>query len=185
MLNEIQKDAQLRMDKTLTTLNSTFSKIRAGRAHPSLLEQIQVDYYGTLTPISQMANINAEDARTLKVSAWEKEMVEPIEKAIISSDLGLNPTTVGQVIRIPLPALTEDRRQDLVKIVKEAAENAKIAIRNIRRDANTDFKELLKQKEISKDEAHRAEDAIQTITDQCVADVEKKLTEKQNSLLEI
>jgi len=135
MLDEIQKDAQDRMNKTIAILEEGFSKIRAGRAHPSLLEQIQVEYYGSMVPISQVSNIVAEDSRTLKVTPWEKEMVAVIEKAILTSDLGLNPQTMGQVMRIPLPPLTEERRRNLVKVVKEEAEQAKIAIRNIRRDA--------------------------------------------------
>jgi len=150
MLNEIQQDANDRMNKTIASLENAFSKIRAGRAHPSLLEQIQVDYYGSMVPISQVANISAEDSRTLKVSPWEKDMVAVVEKAIMTSDLGLNPQTVGQVMRIPLPPLTEERRRELVRVVKDEAEHAKVAIRNIRRDANSDFKELLKKKKSQK-----------------------------------
>ena len=185
MLNEIQQDANERMNKTIASLENAFSKIRAGRAHPSLLEQIQVDYYGSMVPISQVANINAEDSRTLKVSPWEKDMVAVIEKAIITSDLGLNPQTMGQVMRIPLPPLTEERRRELVRVVKDEAEHAKVAIRNIRRDANSDFKELLKEKEISEDEARKAEETIQKITDDHVKSVDNKLNEKEASLLEI
>ncbi|HIC41024.1 Ribosome recycling factor [hydrothermal vent metagenome] len=185
MLNEIQQDANERMNKTIGSLENAFSKIRAGRAHPSLLEQIQVDYYGSMVPISQVANINAEDSRTLKVSPWEKDMVAVIEKAIITSDLGLNPQTMGQVMRIPLPPLTEERRRELVRVVKDEAEHAKVAIRNIRRDANSDFKELLKEKEISEDEARKAEETIQKITDDHVKSVDNKLNEKEASLLEI
>jgi ribosome recycling factor len=165
MLNEIQQDASERMNKTLASLDSAFSKIRAGRAHPSLLEQIHVDYYGSMVPISQVANISAEDSRTLKVTPWEKDMVAVIEKAIMTSDLGLNPQTMGQVMRIPLPPLTEERRRELVRVVKDEAEQAKVAIRNIRRDANSDFKELLKEKEVSEDEARKAEDNVQKITE--------------------
>ncbi|HIM57925.1 MAG TPA: ribosome recycling factor, partial [Gammaproteobacteria bacterium] len=146
MLNEIQQDANDRMNKTIVSLENTFSRIRAGRAQPALLEQIQVDYYGSMVPISQVANISAEDSRTLKVTPWEKDMVAVIEKAIMTSDLGLNPQTVGQVMRIPLPPLTEERRRELVRVVKDEAEQTKVAIRNIRRDANSDFKELLKEK---------------------------------------
>ena len=185
MLNEIQQDANERMNKTIVSLENAFSKIRAGRAHPSLLEQIQVDYYGSMVPISQVANINAEDSRTLKVSPWEKDMVAVVEKAIMMSDLGLNPQTVGQVMRIPLPPLTEERRRELVRVVKDEAEQAKVAIRNIRRDANSDFKELLKEKEISEDESRKAEDNIQKITDDHVKLVDDKLNEKENALLEI
>ena len=185
MLNEIQQDANDRMNKTIASLENAFSKIRAGRAHPSLLEQIQVDYYGSMVPISQVANISAEDSRTLKVSPWEKDMVAVVQKAIMTSDLGLNPQTVGQVMRIPLPPLTEERRRELVRVVKDEAEHAKVAIRNIRRDANSDFKELLKEKEVSEDDARKAEDNIQKITDNHVKSVDEKLSEKENSLLEI
>jgi len=185
MLNEIQQDANDRMNKTVASLENAFSKIRAGRAHPSLLEQIQVDYYGSMVPISQVANISAEDSRTLKVSPWEKDMVAIVEKAIMMSDLGLNPQTVGQVMRIPLPPLTEERRRELVRVVKDEAEQAKVAIRNIRRDANSDFKELLKEKEVSEDDARKAEDNVQKITDDHVKSVDEKLNEKENSLLEI
>ncbi len=185
MLNEIQQDAKARMTKSLASLENDFSKIRAGRAHPSLLEQIQVDYYGSMVPISQVANISAEDSRTLKVSPWEKEMVAVVEKAIITSDLGLNPQTLGQVMRIPLPPLTEERRRKLVRIVKDEAEQTKVAVRNIRRDANSDFKELLKDKEISEDEAHKAEENIQKLTNEFIKSIDEKLDEKENSLLEI
>ena len=185
MLAEIQQDAQDRMTKSIASLDANFGKIRAGRAHPSLLEQVQVEYYGSMVPLSQVGNIVAEDSRTLKVSVWEKDMSAAVEKAIMTSDLGLNPQAMGQVIRIPLPPLTEERRRDLVKVVRDEAENAKIAIRNIRRDANSDFKDLLKEKEISEDEARKAEENIQKITDASVKEVESKLTEKENSLLEI
>jgi ribosome recycling factor len=185
MLNEIQQDAQDRMTKSIASLETNFGKIRAGRAHPSLLEQVQVEYYGSMVPLSQVGNIVAEDSRTLKVSVWEKDMSAAVEKAIMTSDLGLNPQTMGQVIRIPLPPLTEERRRDLVKVVRDEAENAKIAIRNIRRDANSDFKDLLKDKEVSEDEARKAEDNIQKITDISVKEVESKLADKENSLLEI
>lgn len=185
MLDEIQQDANERMNKSIDSLENAFSKIRAGRAHPSLLEQVQVEYYGSMVPISQVANISAEDSRTLKVSPWEKDMVAVVEKAIISSDLGLNPQTVGQVMRIPLPPLTEERRRELVRVVKDEAEQAKVAIRNIRRDANSDFKDLLKDKEISEDEARKAEENIQKITDEHVKSIDEKLAEKENSLLEM
>jgi ribosome recycling factor len=185
MLNEIQQDADERMNKSIALLENNFSKIRAGRANPSLLEQIQVDYYGSMVPISQVANISAEDSRTLKVSPWEKEMVTAIEKAIMTSDLGLNPQTVGQVMRIPLPPLTEERRRELVRVVKDEAEQAKVAVRNIRRDANSDFKELLKGKEISEDDARKAEENVQKMTDAHIKSIDDKLNEKENSLLEI
>ncbi|HIE78712.1 MAG TPA: ribosome recycling factor [Candidatus Thioglobus sp.] len=185
MLNEIQKDAEDRMNKTIAILEDSFSKIRAGRANPSLLEQVSVEYYGSIVPISQVSSVVAEDSRTLRVTPWEKDMVAPIEKAILVSDLGLNPQTMGQVLRIPFPPLTEERRRDLVRVVKEEAEHAKIAIRNIRRDANSDFKDLLKEKEISEDEARRAEENIQKITDDHVHLADEKLHHKENSLLEI
>jgi ribosome recycling factor len=185
MLNEIQNDCNTRMTKTLEALDTAFGKIRAGRAHPSLLDHVQVDYYGSLVPISQVANISAEDSRTLKVSPWEKDMVSVIEKAIITSDLGLNPTTQGQIMRIPLPPLTEERRHDLVKVVREEAENSKIAIRNIRRDNNDEIKEYLKEKEISEDEARSGEVAVQKITDEFIAKIDAKLSEKETSLIEM
>ena len=185
MINEIHNDANIRMGKSLSSLETDFSKIRAGRAHPSLLDQITVEYYGSMVPLSQVSNISAEDSRTLKVSPWEKDMVGQIEKAILTSDLGLNPNTQGQVMRIPLPPLTEERRKELVKVVRDEAENTRVAIRNIRRDAISDFRELLKEKEISEDEAHRAEDNIQKITDQHINLIDKSLTDKENSLLEI
>ena len=185
MINEIHNDANDRMNKTLASLVSDFSKIRAGRAHPSLLEQIQVEYYGTLVPISQVSNITTEDSRTLKVTPWEKDMVGPIEKAVMTSDLGLNPNSMGQVIRIPLPPLTEERRKELVRVVRDEAEHARVAVRNIRRDAISDYRELLKEKEISEDETHRAEENIQKITDQHIGLIDKSLSDKENSLLEI
>jgi ribosome recycling factor len=185
MINEIHNDANDRMNKTLASLEVDFSKIRAGRAHPSLLEQIHVEYYGTLVPISQVSNITTEDSRTLKVTPWEKDMVGPIEKAVMTSDLGLNPNSMGQVIRIPLPPLTEERRKELVRVVRDEAEHARVAVRNIRRDAISDYRELLKEKEISEDESHRAEDNIQKITDQHIELIDKSLSEKENSLLEI
>ena len=185
MVNEIHSDANNRMDKSLSSLENDFSKIRAGRAHPSLLEQITVEYYGAMVPLSQVSNISTEDSRTLKVSPWEKDMVGPIEKAIMTSDLGLNPNTQGQVLRIPLPPLTEERRKELVRVVRDEAENARVAIRNIRRDAISDFRELLKEKEISEDEAHRAEDNVQKITDQHIGLIDKALGDKESSLLEI
>ena len=185
MINEIHNDANDRMNKTLASLESDFSKIRAGRAHPSLLEHIHVEYYGTLVPISQVSNITTEDSRTLKVTPWEKDMVGPIEKAVMTSDLGLNPNSMGQVIRIPLPPLTEERRKELVRIVRDEAEHARVAVRNIRRDAISDYRELLKEKEISEDETHRAEENIQKITDQHIGLIDKSLSDKENSLLEI
>lgn len=185
MLEDIKKDARIRMDKTLDALRRELAKIRTGRAHPSLLEHVQVEYYGSDVPISQAANVTVEDARTLAVTAWDKTMVSVIEKAILTSDLGLNPNTAGNVIRIPLPPLTEERRVELGKVVHHEGENAKIAIRNIRRDANHHCKELLKDKEISEDDEHRAETEVQQITDSHVHKVDAIVAEKEKELLEI
>lgn len=185
MLADIQKDARDRMSKSLDTLRHELAKIRTGRAHPSLLEHVHVEYYGNEVPIGQAASVTVEDARTLMVTPWDKTMVQPIEKAILSSDLGLNPTTAGQVIRIPLPPLTEERRRDLGKVVHQEGENAKIAIRNIRRDANHHIKELLKEKEISEDDERRAETDIQSVTDLAVKKVDEIVAEKEQELLEI
>jgi ribosome recycling factor len=182
---EVKKDARVRMGKSLESLRHELAKIRTGRAHPSLLEHVHVDYYGSEVPISQAASVTAEDARTLSVTPWDKTMVQPIEKAILKSDLGLNPTTAGQVIRIPLPPLTEERRKELGKVVHHEGENTKIAIRNIRRDAIHHFKELLKEKEISEDEEHRAEVEVQQVTDKAVHMVDDIVAEKEKELLEI
>lgn len=185
MINDIQQDAKQRMSKTLESLVGELAKIRAGRAHPSLLDQIMVDYYGNPTPLNQVANINAQDSRTLTVAPWEKDMVAPIEKAIMSSDLGLNPATSGTNIRIPLPPLTEERRMDLVRVIKHEGENAKIAIRNVRRDANDNIKELLKEKEISEDDARKSEGVIQVTTDKNVEQVDQIIKDKEASLMEM
>ena len=185
MLNDIKKDARIRMGKTLASLRTELAKIRTGRAHPSLLEHVHVDYYGSEVPISQAANVTIEDARTLAVTAWDKTMVQPLEKAIMKSDLGLNPVTAGTIIRIPLPPLTEERRVSLGKVVHHEGENAKIAIRNIRRDGNSDFKDLLKEKDISEDEEHKAQDDIQKLTDAHVAEVDRVLAAKEAELMEI
>ena len=185
MLADIKKDAKTRMGKSLESLRHELAKIRTGRAHPSLLEHVHADYYGTEVPINQAANVSVDDARTLAVVPWDKSMVQAIEKAILSSDLGLNPTTAGQVIRIPLPPLTEERRVELGKVVHNEGENAKIAIRNIRRDANHHLKELLKDKEISEDEERRTESEIQQITDEAVNKVDEIVAEKEKDLMEI
>jgi ribosome recycling factor len=185
MISDIQQDAATRMGKSIEALKHEFSKIRTGRAHPSLLDQISVSYYGNESSLSQVANIAVEDARTLTITPWEKNMVQVIEKAILKSDLGLNPATNGMVIRIPLPSLTEERRRSLVKVVKNEAENGRVAIRNIRRDANAEVKEALKEKLISEDEAHSAEEKIQKITDQYIKEVEKLLEAKEADLLSI
>ena len=173
------------MGKSVDSLRNELIKIRTGRAHPSLLDQIMVDYYGTDTPINQVANVTVEDSRTLAVAPWEKQMVPVVEKAIINSGLGLNPATTGNLIRIPMPPLTEERRRELVKVVKADGENAKIAVRNIRRDANSDFKDLLKEKDISEDESRQAEDSVQKLTDKFVSSVDEVITVKEKELMEI
>ncbi len=185
MIKETIKDAGVRMGKSVESLKQSLVKVRTGRAHPSLLDHLVVDYYGSEVPISQVANINVEDARTLIISPWEKQMVQPIEKAIMKSDLGLNPATAGTVIRIPMPPLTEETRRTLVKVVRQDGEAAKVAIRNIRRDANGDFKSLLKEKEISEDEERDAQDEIQQLTDKYVREVDKVLEEKEADLMEL
>lgn len=185
MLADIKTDARNRMRKSLDALRHELAKIRTGRAHPSLLEHVHVDYYGTSVPINQAASVAIEDARTLTVSPWDKGMVSLIEKAILTSDLGLNPSTAGQVIRIPLPPLTEQRRVELGKVVHHEGENAKIAVRNIRRDAIHTLKELRKERVISEDDERRAETEIQTITDEAVGRVDAIVAEKEKELLEI
>lgn len=184
MLNDILKDAKIRMRKSREALQRELAKIRTGRAHPSLLEHVHVDYYGSEVPINQAANVTVEDARTLAVTAWDKNMVSVIEKAILTSDLGLNPTTAGTVIRIPLPPLTEERRVELGKVVHHEGENAKIAVRNIRRDANHHCKELLKENLISEDDERRSEIEVQQITDKYVAEIDKLVAAKEQELLE-
>ncbi|MBT8071824.1 MAG: ribosome recycling factor [Gammaproteobacteria bacterium] len=184
MIQNVQKNARIRMGKTLDSLITELAKIRTGRAHPSLLEHVHVDYYGSNVPISQAASVAIEDARTLTVTAWDKTMVKALEKAIMTSDLGLNPMTAGTTIRIPLPPLTEERRVSLGKVVHHEGENAKIAIRNIRRDANHNVKEMLKNKEISEDDDHRAEQEIQKITDEHVSRVDEIVAAKEQELLE-
>lgn len=183
MINDIQHDASSRMAKSIESLQKALTRIRTGRAHPSLLDQVSVSYYGSESPLSQVANVSVEDSRTLKVTPWEKGMVQAIEKAILSSGLGLNPATQGMVIRIPLPALTEERRRDLVKVVKNEAEQGRVAIRNIRRDANAAIKDALKEKLISEDDARQGEEKIQKLTDQFIKEVEKHLEEKEADLL--
>jgi ribosome recycling factor len=183
MINDIHQSATERMAKSIEALRHTFTKIRTGRAHPSLLDHIVVSYYGSESPLSQVANVSTEDARTLKVTPWEKNMVGAIEKAILTSDLGLNPATNGTVIRVPLPPLTEQRRKDLVKVVKGEAENTRVAIRNMRRDANTEIKEALKEKLVSEDQARDGEEKIQKLTDKFIKEVEKQFEIKEADLL--
>lgn len=184
MINEILEDAKLRMGKSVESLRLELRKLRTGRAHTSLLDHVHVEYYGAEVPLSQVANINVEDARTLTVMPWEKPMVQVIEKAIMKSDLGLNPVTAGTIIRVPLPPLTEERRKDMIRVVRHEAENGRIAIRNIRRDALGNLKELLKEKDISEDEEHRAHDSVQKLTDGFIANVDEALAEKEQELLE-
>ena len=185
MIEDIQKEALNRMNKSIEAFKTELSKIRTGRAHPSLLNHIMVDFYGSDVPIGQAANINVEDSRTLAVTPWDKSMVPIIEKAIMSSDLGLNPTTAGTVIRVPMPPLTEERRKELVKVVRELAENARIAVRNIRRDGNNDLKALSKDKDISEDDEHRGQDLVQQATNQSTDEIESLLQVKEKELMEI
>ena len=185
MIEEILEDAAERMDKTLRALRSELGKIRTGRAHPGLLEHINVNYYGTQVPLNQAANISVLDAHTLGVSPWDKNTVADIEKAILNSDLGLNPVTTGSVMRVPLPALTEERRKELTRVVRAEAEKARIALRNIRRDANHQLKEMLKEKLITEDEDRRQEERIQKSTDTHVRDIEAILRDKEQELMEI
>lgn len=185
MIDTIKKNATSRMQKSIESLKDAMSKIRTGRAHTSLLDHIKVDYYGSEMPLSQVATISVADSRTLTVQPWEKSMVQPIEKAIMSSDLGLNPATSGQLIRVPLPVLTEERRKDLTKVVRHEAEGAKVAIRNIRRDANNEIKALLKDKKVSEDDVRRGEDDIQKMTDKYIAEIDKVLAEKEKDLMAI
>lgn len=185
MIEDINKDAASRMAKSIAALQEELAKIRTGRAHTSLLDHITVDYYGNVVPLSQAATVSVSDARTLTVTPWEKTMVQAIEKAIMTSDLGLNPSTAGATIRVPLPMLTEERRKDMIKIVRHEAEGARVAIRNIRRDANGDFKSLLKDKDITEDDCRRAEDEVQKLTDKYVAEVDSVLAKKEEELMAI
>jgi len=185
MIEEIKKDADDRMGKSLEVLTSVFARIRTGRANPGLLDGIEVDYYGNSTPLNQVASITVEDARTLAISPWEKNLVPEIEKAVLKSDLGITPSSTGDLIRVPLPALTEENRKDLARQAKHEAENARIAIRNIRRDAIGDVRELVKEKEVAEDDAHRGEDDIQKLTDRRVAEVDSALNAKEADLMEV
>ncbi len=185
MINEILKDAEERMNKAVSSVEIAFKKIRTGRAHPSILDSVKVNYYGSETPLSQVANITVEDARTLGVSPWESNLVPEIEKAIMKSDLGLNPATTGNLIRIPMPALTEETRKNYFKQAKSEAENGRISIRNIRRDSNGSLKDLVKEKEISEDDDRRGQDQVQKLTDKYVALVEERLAAKEKDLMEI
>lgn len=185
MIKDIQNDARERMEKSIDALRSQMAKIRTGRAHPSLLDSITVPYYGTQTPLNQLANVGTEDSRTLTVTVYDRSAIQAVEKAIMTSDLGLNPASAGAVIRIPLPPLTEERRKDLIKLVRGEAEQGKVAVRNVRRDANSSVKALLKDKEISEDEDRQAQEAIQKITDGFVKQVDELLEHKEKELMEI
>lgn len=185
MINDIIKDAGVRMVKCTEAFEANLTKLRTGRAHPSLLEHLTVEYYGSPTALNQVANVAVESARMLTVTPWEKQMVAPIEKAIMTSDLGLNPATAGMTIRIPLPPLTEERRRSLTKIVRDEAEKARIAVRNVRRDAMNDFKELLKAKEISEDEQRKAEQDLQKVTDNTIKKIDVICSDKEKDLMEV
>ncbi len=185
MIKDIEKSASTRMDKSIDAFIQELKKLRTGRAHTSLLEHITVEYYGAQVPLNQVANITVEDSRTLAVTPWEKPMIQVVEKAIMTSDLGLNPATAGTVIRVPLPALTEERRKDMIRIVRHEAENTRVAVRNIRRDALHDVKELLKEKMITEDEDHHAHDEVQKLTDDHVARIDKILADKESEMLEV
>ena len=185
MINEIKSDAEERMNKSIEALVVAFAKIRTGRAHPSILDSVMVPYYGVDTPLRQVANVGVEDGRTLAVSAYEKPLVPVIEKAIMQANLGLNPSTTGDLIRVPMPALTQETRKEMVKLAKSEAESARVSVRNARRDGNSDLKELLKEKEISEDDEKRGGDMVQKLTDTFVAKVEKLLQEKEADLMEV
>ena len=185
MIADIKKSAEEKMKKSLETLKADLGKVRTGRAHTGLLDHITVDYYGTPTPLNGVANVTLLDARTLGVAPWEKKMAAAIEKAIRDSDLGLNPATVGDVVRVPMPALTEERRRDLIKVVHKEAENGRVAVRNIRRDANTHLKDLLKQKKVAEDEERRAQDDVQKLTDRYIAEIDKALAVKETELMAV
>jgi ribosome recycling factor len=185
MLDDLKKDATVRMQKCVQIFQADLKKMRTGRAHPSLVEHLKVDYYGADMPLNQVANISVEDARTLVVSPWEKTMVSPIEKAIHKSDLGLTPMTAGSVIRIPLPPLTEERRRDITKVVRQDAESARVSVRNVRRDVLADIKELLKEKEISQDDERKAEVEVQKLTDKFVAEIDQQLAAKEKEILQV
>tara|TARA_R110002126_G_scaffold33382_31_gene104584 strand:+ start:3121 stop:3678 length:558 start_codon:yes stop_codon:yes gene_type:complete len=185
VINDIIKDSKVRMEKSVDALKSQLNKVRTGRAHPSLLDGIQVSYYGADTPLRQMAIVSIEDARTLSISVFDKSLVQAVEKAIMASDLGLNPMSAGTSIRVPLPALTEERRRDLVKVVRAEAEGGRVAVRNIRRDANAELKALLKDKAISEDDERRAADEVQKVTDTYVKKIDEVLADKEKELMEV
>jgi ribosome recycling factor len=182
---DTKKSAEQKMLKSIESFKADLAKIRTGRAHTGLLDHVQVDYYGSMVPISQVANIGLADARTISVQPWEKKMVGAVEKAIRDSDLGLNPATMGDIIRVPMPALTEERRKELTKVVKSEAEGAKVAVRNLRRDANEQFKKLVKDKTISEDDERRGQDEVQKLTDKFVAEIDKMVAEKEKEIMTV
>lgn len=184
MINEVKQDSERRMKKTIEALQVDMTKIRTGRANAGLLDHVQVDYYGTLTPLTQIANVSASDSRTIMVTPWEKSMVAAVEKAILTSDLGLNPSTAGSAIRVPMPPLTEERRKELIKVVRNEAEQGKVSIRNIRRDANNQLKDMVKDKSISEDDERRATEVIQKLTDKYILEIDGLLAQKEKELME-
>ena len=185
MIAEVKKSAEQKMVKSVEALKANLAKVRTGRAHPGILDHIQVDYYGSPTPITQVANITLIDARTIGVTPWEKKMASTIEKAIRDSDLGLNPSTTGELVRVPMPSLTEERRRDLIKVVRGEGEDAKIAVRNVRRDANAELKALLKDKKVAEDDERRAQEDVQKLTDRFIAEIDKALQVKEAELLAV
>ena len=185
MIADIKKNTELKMKKTVEALKADLGKVRTGRAHTGLLDHVMVDYYGNPTPLPQVANVTLLDGRTIGVSPWEKKMAQAIEKAIRDSELGLNPMTQGDVVRVPMPALTEERRRDLIKVVRHEGENARVAVRNIRRDANNQLKDLLKKKAVAEDEERRAQDEVQKLTDRSIAEIDKLLEVKETDLMAI
>jgi ribosome recycling factor len=185
MIADVKKTAEQKMKKSMESLRNDLAKVRTGRAHTGLLDHVTVDYYGTPTPIPQVANVTLLDARTIVVTPWEKKMAQAVEKAIRDSDLGLNPSAMGETVRVPMPALTEERRKDLIKVVHKEGENARVAVRNVRRDAIQQLKELLKQKKVAEDEERRAQDDVQKLTDRYIAEIDKMLQAKETDLMAI
>lgn len=185
MIPELKKNTEAKMLKSIEALKANLGKVRTGRAHTGLLDHVMVDYYGNPTPVNQVANVSLIDARTIGVQPWEKPMIAKVEKAIRDSDLGLNPATVGDVVRVPMPMLTEERRKDLIKVVRQEAEEARVAVRNLRRDANNSLKEGVKAKEISEDDERRAQDDVQKLTDRSIAEVDKLLAQKEQELMQV
>jgi len=185
IVQEMYTSTQAKMSKSLDALKSTLSKIRTGRAHTGILDHVEVEYYGAMTPLSQVANVNLVDARTLAVQVWEKSMAGAVEKAIRESDLGLNPQSMGETIRVPMPALTEERRRDLTKVVRSEGEDSKVAMRNLRREANDALKKLVKDKDISEDDERRAQERVQKLTDQFVTDIDKMITDKEAEIMKV